>query len=169
MAVYKFKVPIAGDGAVGKTSLIIKFIENKFSHEYKSTIGVDIFTKSINLGKDEILLTLWDIAGQERFKIIRKGFFEGAKGAIIVYDVTKKESFKNVSEWAGEITQFSGDIPMFICGNKIDLSDKREVSTEEGKKLSLKMKKSFIETSAKLGENVEEAFTKISSMILGNK
>ncbi|MHA1410160.1 MAG: Rab family GTPase, partial [Candidatus Odinarchaeia archaeon] len=116
MAVYKFKIPLAGDGAVGKTSLIIKFIEQKFSHEYKSTIGVDIFTKRLKIGDDEILLTLWDIAGQERFKIIRKGFFEGARGALIVYDITRKETFDNLPNWIEEVKEFAGDIPLYICG-----------------------------------------------------
>ncbi|MEM2109636.1 MAG: Rab family GTPase [Candidatus Odinarchaeota archaeon] len=166
MAAYKFKIALVGDGAVGKTSLIIKFVENMFKHEYKSTIGVDIFTKSVTIDKNDVLMTLWDIAGQERFKVIRKGFFDGAAGAIIVYDITRKETFENVDAWLKEVEEFTGPVPMIICGNKIDLADKRQVSTKQGSSYANKLKKTFIETSAKTGENVENAFVELCSEIL---
>ncbi len=169
MASYKFKIPLVGDGAVGKTSLIIKFVENMFKHEYKSTIGVDIFTKSVKIDKDDVLITLWDIAGQERFKIIRKGFFEGAAGAIIVYDVTRKETFENIENWLKEVQEFTGPIPMIICGNKIDLANQRQVSTKQGSSYASKLNKTFIETSAKTGENVENAFIELCSEILSTR
>ncbi len=169
MASYKFKIPLVGDGAVGKTSLIIKFVENMFKHEYKSTIGVDIFTKSVKIDKNDVLMTLWDIAGQERFKVIRKGFFDGAAGAIIVYDVTRKDTFENVENWLNEVQEYTGPIPMIICGNKIDLTDKRQVSTKQGNSYASKINKTFIETSAKTGENVENAFIELCSEILSTR
>lgn len=169
MATYKFKIPLVGDGGVGKTSLIIKFVENTFRHEYKSTIGVDIFTKSLKIDKDDVLLTLWDIAGQERFKVIRKGFFDGAAGAIIVYDITRKETFDNIENWISEVQEYSGKIPMVICGNKKDLASQRQVTTKQGSSHASKLNKSFIETSAKTGEHVEAAFTELCSEILSNR
>ncbi|WEU39727.1 MAG: GTP-binding protein [Candidatus Odinarchaeum yellowstonii] len=169
MPSYKFKIPLVGDGAVGKTSLIIKFVENMFKHEYKSTIGVDIFTKSVKIDGNDVLVTLWDIAGQERFKIIRRGFFEGAAGAIIVYDVTRKETFENVESWLKEVEEFTGPIPMIICGNKIDLANQRQVSTKQGSSYASKLNKTFIETSAKTGENVENAFIELCSEILSKR
>ncbi|MHA1836221.1 MAG: GTP-binding protein, partial [Candidatus Odinarchaeia archaeon] len=109
--------------------------------------------------------TLWDIAGQEKFKIIRKGFFEGARGALVMYDVTRRSTFENIKNWINEVEEFAGEIPMIICGNKIDLVDQREVKREEGENFSKKIGKMFIETSAKTGQNVEKAFVELCSQI----
>jgi Ras-related protein Rab-1A len=156
---YLFKVLIIGNSGVGKSCLLLRFSDDIFSDNYISTIGVDFKIRQIEVEKKAIKLQLWDTAGQERFRTITQAYYRGADGIIIVYDVADRESFNQVQHWLAEIDRFA---PPTVCrllvGNKADLSDKREVRTDEGADLARQCAIPFIETSAKNSVNVEKLF-----------
>ncbi len=168
--VYRFKFVIIGNHEVGKTSLVRRFTENKFSHDYRATIGLNILSHSIDFFGNRIVYSLWDVGAQQYFKRFRQTYYLGAQAAFIVFDLTNRESFENIKEWYGELENFIGgrDIPLIIIGNKIDLEDQRVIEYQDGvnlvSELSQKpnIKISYIETSALSGENVEDAFTLIA-------
>ena len=170
---YVFKVTILGDAAVGKTSLINQFVEGAFEEDYKPTLGANIIRKDVTLEKfnAKIRLIMWDLAGQEKYNVIRSMYFQGCVGALVVYDITRHNTFDNVdSKWLKDFKNYVKKEGAYILiGNKSDLEDQRAVSTEEGKKLAEEIDASdFIETSAKYGENVEMAFKNLVYQILRN-
>ncbi|MFX1295011.1 MAG: GTP-binding protein [Promethearchaeota archaeon] len=165
---YVFKIVVIGNGAVGKTSLIARFAEKMFKAEYKPTLGVNIIIKEFNLDGNQIKLTVWDIAGQARWRDVRNVYYRGSNGSIIVYDVTRPGSFDAIPSWYSDLTKFSKDknIPRILLANKIDLTDIRKISTEDGEKMAKQLNAPYFETSAKDGTQVEDAFQKISKLIL---
>ncbi|MHA1349143.1 MAG: Rab family GTPase, partial [Candidatus Odinarchaeia archaeon] len=164
---YVFKVIVIGDGFVGKTSLILRFTHNMFNEEYKKTLGTDFAIKNFKVDDSSVKLQIWDLGGQEIFKDLRRVFYPGSKGALIVYDVTDRKSFENVRNWYNDIRSVAKNIPIILVANKIDLP--REVSREEGINLAKSLKVSYIETSAKTNEYVEDAFKQIARLsISGN-
>ncbi|MFX1365252.1 MAG: GTP-binding protein [Promethearchaeota archaeon] len=159
---YSFKVIIIGPGAVGKTSLLNRFVHNEFSLKYKLTIGVDFLTKTLEYESDKFVkLHIWDIGGQEKFKFLHRSFYDGAFGALVVFDLTRHQTFISMKQWISEMHSIiSTDIPSVIIGNKTDLLpetgqiiDKNEVEQYAEKQGCI-----YVETSAKTGENVEKAF-----------
>jgi len=165
------KILILGDSAVGKTCLLLKYIDGFFPEEYISTIGVDYKNKKIQINDMDIHLQIWDTCGQERYRSLSKSFIKGANGVLFVYDITSKDSFKNIKNWILETNNENEDYKILIAGNKADLSDMREV-TEENVKSYLTGKNQdipTIEVSAKDGTNVDEAFTTLAKLIIGNK
>jgi len=157
---FLYKVVVTGDSGVGKTNIITRFTANEFSLENKATIGVEFGHAEMTL-KDgsRIKVQIWDTAGQERFRAITRGYYRGAVGALIVYDITKAVTFRNVEKWLGELKQHaSEDIVIMLVGNKSDLRQQREVPTEDGKRYAQKNNLLFIEASALDGENIKEAF-----------
>ncbi len=168
-----FKICICGDFAVGKTSLIKQYIEKQFEKEYKPTLGCDLFRSDINIehGNKKIhcRLVFWDIAGQEKYLQVRPLYFQGCRGALLVYDITRQETFKNISDsW---LKDFKGnvreDTSYILIGNKMDLEESRLISTDKGKDLATKINATkFIETSAKTGDKVKEAFKSLVLAIL---
>lgn len=168
---WALKLALLGDPAVGKTSLIDKYITDSFNENYQPTLGVNIVTKDIKLEEinSDIRLLLWDIAGQAKYELTRKMFFQGCSGALFVYDKTRYSTFENItSKWLEDFIKFGKPDGVYILiGNKFDLKDSIKVSSEEGKLLSKKINATeFIETSAKYGENVEMAFKKLVLHIL---
>ena len=168
---YKFKFIIIGDHEVGKTSLVRRFVENRFSLDYRATIGLNILSHSIQFYGNEVNFSLWDVGAQDYFKRFRKTYYLGAQAAFIVFDVSNIKSFENTKKWYSELEKFLGnkEIPMIIVGNKIDLENQRVISYQEGVKLTAELSElntegefSYIETSAKSGENVEDAFNLIA-------
>ncbi|MFX0039412.1 MAG: GTP-binding protein [Promethearchaeota archaeon] len=167
---YRFKFVIIGNHEVGKTSLVRRFVENKFSHDYRATIGLNILSHSIEFFGNNIVYSLWDVGAQMYFKRFRQTYYLGTQAAFIVFDLTNRKSFESVNEWFKELEDFIGgrDIPIIIIGNKTDLKDQRAISYDEGVKLVNQLydkpniKISYIETSALSGENVEDAFTLIA-------
>ena len=164
---YNFKFVIIGNHEVGKTSLIRQFVERKFSHDYRATIGLNIFAHNFDFQGNEISVQLWDIGAQAYFKRFRQIYYKGAEAAFIVYDLTSRESFEKVKDWYEEINQLIDEknIPTIIVGNKVDLSKQRVVSTAEGEELAKSLSEtgiSYIETSALSGENVINAFELIA-------
>ncbi|MFX1502316.1 MAG: Rab family GTPase [Promethearchaeota archaeon] len=165
------KLVLLGDAAVGKTSLIDMYAHHRFKEDYKPTLGVNIVVKEINEIDAHIRLIIWDIAGQNKYELSRKMFFQGVVGALFVYDTTRNESFQNIeSKWLKDLNEYGDqDLAYVLIGNKIDLEDSRVVSTVMGKELAEKINASdFIETSAKHGMNVEEAFKKLVDKVLIN-
>ena len=154
----KINLITLGDGQVGKTSLIFRYIDNVYSSNYLSTIGIDYKFKNEKLSNGEIVnVKLSDTAGQERFRSIAKNFLMKADGIILVYDITNRLSFNNLENWFNDINEKASEKPIILIGNKLDLE--RKVDTEEGIQLAKKFDKEikFFETSCKTGENVEEA------------
>ena len=162
---FKFKVVICGDHGVGKTSLLRRFVENKFDKDYLTTLGANILSKEYVTPKGNIIeLMLWDVAGQVVFKNARAKFYQGAEGAVVVYDVTRPTSLSNLYEWLVELQ--GTPLKSMICvGNKVDLE--KAVSTEEGKKFADEQNMHFIETSALSNTNVSEAFKILAMNIAG--
>ncbi|MFX1312773.1 MAG: Rab family GTPase [Promethearchaeota archaeon] len=167
---YRFKFIIIGDHEVGKTSLVRRFVENKFTHDYRATIGLNILSHSIEFFGNHVIYSLWDVGAQQYFKRFRQTYYLGTQAAFIVFDLTNRKSFENIKAWYQELETFieGRDIPIIIIGNKSDLVDQREVDYKDGVKLvsellkKLNIKISYIETSALTGENVEDAFTLIA-------
>ncbi|CAD2094875.1 ras-related protein Rab-1B, putative [Plasmodium vinckei brucechwatti] len=154
-----FKILLIGDSGVEKSCLLLRFADDTYTDSYISTIGVDFKIKTIEIDDKIIKLQIWDTAGQERFRTITSSYYRGAQGIIIVYDVTDRDSFNNVKNWIIEIEKYaSEDVQKILIGNKIDLKNDRNVSYEEGKELAESCNIQFLETSAKISHNVEQAF-----------
>ena len=165
---YLFKLLIIGDSGVGKSSILMQYIDSVYADNYISTIGVDFKIKTIELDGKQIKLQVWDTAGQERFRTIISSYYRGAHGVILVYDITDLNSFTNLEYWLNEITTHSNtNISKLIIGNKCD-SQNRNVTKEEGKLFAEKNNIDFIETSAKTAENLNEAFKKLTQNLLLN-
>lgn len=163
---YLYKVVLIGDSGVGKSNLLSRFTRNEFNLETKSTIGVEFATRSIRTEGKTIKAQIWDTAGQERYRAITSAYYRGAVGALLVYDISKYSSFKNVERWLTELRENADrNIVIMLVGNKSDLRHLREVPTEEAKAFSEKHKLSFIETSALDSTNVELAFQNILTEI----
>jgi small GTP-binding protein len=167
---FSTKVIVCGDYKVGKTSLIRRFVDNSFAENYIATIGVDITKKEIKIQDDcTIDFIIWDIGGQiQQMAPYRKRFYNGANAALIVFDKTRKDSFDHIQIWLDDISRELGNerIPKILVGNKSDLTQDIQVSSEELKQLAEKLNLEFIETSAKTSENVEEAFKYIAYKVV---
>ncbi len=167
---YRFKFVILGDHEVGKTSIIRRFVEKRYTTDYRATIGINILSHDFDFFGNKIGVSLYDLGAQKYFKRFRKIYYLGAQAAFIVYDLTNRESFDNIKDWYEELKQFTTgeDIPIVIVGNKTDLVEERKVYYQEGARLANtlskgeKIKLSYIETSALTGSNVEDAFNLIS-------
>ncbi|CAD8200001.1 unnamed protein product [Paramecium pentaurelia] len=156
---YLFKYIIIGDSGVGKSCLLLQLLDKRFRQKHEVTIGVEFGAKPIEVDDLNIKLQVWDTAGQEAFKSITRTYYRSAAGALIVYDVTKKESFNSVQTWIEEARQNGNQtMSMILVGNKTDLESMREVTTEEGKQLAKQQNILFIETSAKTGDHIDDAF-----------
>jgi small GTP-binding protein len=165
---YAFKLILGGDGSVGKTSLVHRFVENTFAKDYKSTIGTSIMKKECSFKELEsaVRFIIWDLAGQSQFQRVRPSYLANAEAGILVYDVTNRKSYENIENWNNEIIKASPNISLILVGNKIDLKDNRKVSNKEGSKLADKLGLSYIETSAKTGENINDAFKMLALLMI---
>ena len=167
MGIWDLKILIIGDAAVGKTSLVRKFITFKFSVDYKKTIGCDVYTKNIQIDDEIVTLLLWDIAGQKSWQSFRNIYYKGAHGAIVMFDLTRYNTFNpNIEHWIKELWDYTGLVPIILIGNKVDLIDLRDVRKKDPKKYSEAINCKYIETSAKTGENVDDAFHYITRKII---
>ena len=156
---YKLKIIFIGDSRVGKTNLIKRFITNTFNQNSKSTLGVEFMSKLYKIKNHIFKIEIWDTAGQERYKSITAVYYNGAKGALIVYDITSRNSFNNLDKWMTEIKdKTSNDIKLMIIGNKIDLKQFREVTIEEAVAKAKELGIPLMETSALDSTNVKKAF-----------
>ncbi|KAK5873477.1 hypothetical protein PBY51_018514 [Eleginops maclovinus] len=161
------KLLLIGDSGVGKTCLLFRFSEDAFNTTFISTIGIDFKIRTIELDGKKIKLQIWDTAGQERFRTITTAYYRGAMGIMLVYDVTNEKSFDNIRNWIRNIEEHaSSDVERMVLGNKCDMNDQRQVSKERGEKLAIDCGIKFLETSAKSGINVEEAFFTLGGDIM---
>ena len=156
---YLLKYIIIGDPSVGKSNLLMKFANNKFTEEYEATIGVEFGVKNITLDNQIYRIQIWDTAGQENFRSITRAYYKNSVCALVVYDITKRESFENVQSWIQDCrNQSPKTIIMVLVGNKNDLENERDVSFDEGEQFAKNNNMIFYETSAKTGKNVNEIF-----------
>eukprot|EP00879_Flechtneria_rotunda_P002201 GHRR01002387.1.p1 GENE.GHRR01002387.1~~GHRR01002387.1.p1 ORF type:complete len:212 (+),score=52.68 GHRR01002387.1:292-927(+) len=164
----KYKLVFLGDQSVGKTSIITRFMYDKFDNTYQATIGIDFLSKTMYLEDRTVRLQLWDTAGQERFRSLIPSYIRDSSVAVVVYDVTSRQSFLNTVRWIQEVrTERGNDVIIFLVGNKTDLVDKRQVSLEELDNKSRELNVQFIETSAKAGFNIKALFRKIAAALPG--
>ena len=155
---------VAGNGNVGKTSLIRRFCEGKFEQTRVATIGVDFQTQTVDLAGQTVKLSIWDMAGQDRFEVIRAGFYRGSRAAALVYDVTEPKSLESLVRWRDEILGVVEDQPFVVVGNKIDLE--RNQPPEHAQQFADILKAPYLETSALDGIGVAELFKTLATLSL---
>ena len=156
---YLFKYIIIGDTGVGKSCLLLQFTDKRFQPVHDLTIGVEFGARMINIDGKQIKLQIWDTAGQESFRSITRSYYRGAAGALLVYDITRRETFEHLTTWLEDARQHSSsNMVIMLIGNKSDLDAKREVKADEGLAFAKEHGLVFMETSAKTAANVEEAF-----------
>ena len=165
---FLFKFIIIGDSGTGKTCLLHNFIEGKFKKNSTQTLGVEFGCKRVNIGGKRVKIQIWDTAGQERFRSVTRSYYRGAAGAIIVYDITKPETFAHISSWLSDArTLATPEIAVMVVGNKSDLKDHRTVNLLDASRFCQENEVHFLEASALSGENVEDIFTKLAKTVLG--
>uniref|UniRef100_A0A8C4RF27 RAB6A, member RAS oncogene family n=1 Tax=Erpetoichthys calabaricus TaxID=27687 RepID=A0A8C4RF27_ERPCA len=164
----KFKLVFLGEQSVGKTSLITRFMYDSFDNTYQATIGIDFLSKTMYLEDRTVRLQLWDTAGQERFRSLIPSYIRDSTVAVIVYDITNVNSFQQTTKWIDDVrTERGGDVIIMLVGNKTDLADKRQITTEEGEQRAKELNVLFIETSAKTGYNVKQLFRRVAAALPG--
>ena len=168
------KIVVLGDEEVGKTSIILKYVENRFTEDYKPTLGADFAIKEIRYNGVEIKLYLWDIGGTDKYRNLHKFYFEGANVFLIVFDLTRPDTLEHMNNiWLEDIKANSGPVPIILVGNKNDLKDQRLISPEQVQHETSDLIALTIETSAKTGQNIEDLFQKTLKILdlnsLGNK
>jgi Ras-related protein Rab-18 len=165
---YLFKILLIGDSGVGKSSILLRFTEDEFEEDFPCTIGVDFKTKMIDFyNKKKINLTIWDTAGQEKFRSLTSSYYRGTHGIILVYDVTNRASFLSLEHWLKEIDTYStnSEVIILLIGNKIDMPN-RVVTREEGAKFAKSKSMLFMECSAKTKLGIQQAFEELIQKIL---
>ncbi|MEE9377589.1 MAG: Rab family GTPase [Candidatus Lokiarchaeia archaeon] len=170
MKKHGFKVLLLGAPAVGKTSILYRYIKNKFSHDYITTIGINYLTKEINLDEKNLAkLVIWDVAGQEKFKFLRNQYYEGTHGALVIFDLTILKTYEELEHWLSEMFEIlQKKIPFIIIGNKLDLVKEvsRSIDNDIVRDYAENQDSIYIETSAKTGENIEEAFKELAQRMI---
>ncbi|EAU88826.2 ryh1 [Coprinopsis cinerea okayama7 len=162
------KIVLLGDQSVGKTSLITRFMYDTFDNTYQATIGIDFLSKTMYLEDRTVRLQLWDTAGQERFRSLIPSYIRDSSVAIVVFDITNRQSFLSTTKWIDDVRSERGnDVIIVLVGNKADLSDKRQVTVEEATTKATQLNIMFMETSAKAGHNVKSLFKKIAMSLPG--
>eukprot|EP01088_Endostelium_zonatum_P020036 TRINITY_DN71_c0_g1_i1.p2 TRINITY_DN71_c0_g1~~TRINITY_DN71_c0_g1_i1.p2 ORF type:complete len:210 (-),score=48.33 TRINITY_DN71_c0_g1_i1:706-1335(-) len=165
------KLLIIGDSGVGKSSILLRFTDDEFDDEQACTIGVDFKTKVMNVDGKAINLTIWDTAGQEKFNALTSSYYRGTQGIILVYDVTRKNTFEHLTHWLNEIDLYCNSNPavILLVGNKVDISNIREVSKEEGFEYARSKAMLYIECSAKAQIGIQQAFEELVTKVLENR
>lgn len=164
------KLLLVGDSGVGKSCLLLRFVEDKFNPSFITTIGIDFKIRTIESKGKKIKLQVWDTAGQERFRTITTAYYRGAMGIVLIYDVTDARTFESVENWFQTVTQHANeDAQIFLVGNKNDDEENRQVSSEQGQLLASKLNIPFLEASAKTNENVDSIFYELASIIQDNQ
>ena len=164
---YIFKVLLVGNSDVGKSSLILRYVDQIWNDVFVPTIGVDFKVKSLEIENKSIKLQIWDTAGQERFRNVISSYFKGAHGILLIFDITSRDSFKELENWLAEVEKnASTQILKILIGNKCDLEEEREISKDEGEAFAMRNGMQYIETSAKINTNVNEAFEALSKIMI---
>lgn len=159
MTKYMLKILVAGDGAVGKTTLLYRYVQGFFKDTRQMTIGIDFHTKNVEMGKDSFQLLLNDFAGQERFRFMLDQWIQGAQGALVLFDITSMKSFENLDQWVPLVRRKKEDLPILLVASKCDLDDFAAVSDEQAEEACVKYNlQGYIRTSSKLDFNVNYLF-----------
>jgi len=170
---YNFKIVVCGDPSVGKSSTILRFTDNAFMRTYIPTLGVAISEKNLTVNNLTINLILWDIAGQSKFELMRRHFYQGTEGVILIFDLTNRKTFESIPNWYKDlkknVTPPQEKLTGFILGNKEDLVSDIEVTVEEAMEIANEFDLEYIETSALTGKNIEESFFKLSEALLNSR
>jgi small GTP-binding protein len=172
MKYFRRKICLLGDAAVGKTSLIRRYVEDQFNDKYVVTLGTKVTMRELVVQGSEkksnvkLTLMIWDILGQREYKRLQTSFYKGANGALIVADSTRRETLDSINGWILSLFNSVGKVPVLILLNKSDLTDQSAISPAEVEDIAKKYDTSFLTTSAKTGENVESAFLKLSEMLV---
>ena len=164
-----FKIVLIGDTSVGKTNILSKYLSNEFDPDSKATVGVEFGTKDFKIENNIVKVQIWDTAGQERYRSITNAYYKGAKGSLLVYDITNPKSFENLDKWLSDLkTNAEEKISIVLLGNKSDLEGERKITLEQGKEKAEFYKLAFMETSALNGNNIEKAFNELITDVYKN-
>ena len=163
-AKYIIKILTLGDTMVGKSSIVLRFSDNKFDENQFATIGIDFKTKYIKVRDASVKVLIWDTAGQEKFRNIAKQYYKGANGVLLIYDVCNRKSFERIEYWISELKENNkiDELYTILVGNKIDLPERRVISREEGEKYASDNNINYSEVSAKTGEGILDLFNDIT-------
>lgn len=162
-----FKIVIAGNGRVGKTSLMHRYVAGEFNRSYSVTIGADFASREVDMGSETIRLVIWDLAGQQRFHVVREGFYRGAKVVILVFDITYAVSWNDLVLWEQEVTQRAPDAQVVVVGNKTDLQNKRVIPYDMAYQWAQKRRYGYVETSCATGAGVDDLFVGVAHLVMG--
>lgn len=163
---YVFKIVLIGDSAVGKSQILSRFARNEFSLDSKATIGVEFQTRTLVIEHKSVKAQIWDTAGQERYRAVTSAYYRGAVGAMLVYDITRRQTFDHIPRWLEELRGHADkNIVIILIGNKADLKDQQAIPTEDAKEFAEKEGLFFLETSALEATNVETAFLTVLTEI----
>lgn len=164
---YNFKVVLLGEGCVGKTSVVLRYVQDRFNERHHTTLQASFMNKKINLGGKRVNLSIWDTAGQERFHALGPIYYRMSNGAILVYDITDEDSFQKVKTWVKELKKMLGsEMCLIIAGNKVDLEKQRNVSVEDAEEYARSVGAKHFHTSAKLNQGIEEMFLELSQRMI---
>ncbi len=157
---------LTGDALLGKSCLLLQFTDKRFTPVHDLTIGVEFGSRTLTIDGNQVKLQIWDTAGQEKFRSITRSYYRGAAGALLVYDITRRDTYEHLTSWLDDCRKYSNqNLTIMLVGNKSDLEAKREVSKEEGEAFAAKNGLFFLETSAKTAVNVEAAFLETARKI----
>ncbi|XP_008559599.1 ras-related protein Rab-21 [Microplitis demolitor] len=166
---YNFKVVLLGEGCVGKTSVALRYVEDKFNDKHLTTVQASFLNKKLNINSKRVNLAIWDTAGQEKFHALGPIYYRMSNGAILVYDITDEDTFQKVKSWVKELKKMLGsDICLAIAGNKIDLEKDRNVSIEEAEEYAKQVGAVHFHTSAKQNRNIEEMFLDLTRRMIAH-
>uniref|UniRef100_A0A1B6CP69 Ras-related protein Rab-21 n=2 Tax=Clastoptera arizonana TaxID=38151 RepID=A0A1B6CP69_9HEMI len=164
---YNFKVVLLGEGCVGKTSVVLRYVEDKFNDKHITTLQASFLNKKLNISGKRVNLAIWDTAGQERFHALGPIYYRMSNGAILVYDITDEDTFQKVKNWVKELKKMLGsDICLTIAGNKVDLEKQRTVPLQDAEEYAKSVGAKHFHTSAKLNTGIEEVFLELSQRMI---
>ena len=158
---YSVKFIIVGDSSVGKSNILLRFSRNIFDSGHQATLGIEFANKHLIYNNTDYLVQIWDTAGQENFRSVTRAYYKASAVAMVVYDITKEESFEHIKTWLSDCKELAPNtVLLVLVGNKTDLEEQRVISKERGENLAKENNMLFFETSAKLGDGIEQAFQK---------
>ena len=161
-----YKIVTLGEPAVGKTSLVTKFVTGRFERDYKKTLGIDISTYDVQLDDNLFKLLIWDLAGHDVFIDLRTRYCQGASGGLVVFDLTRPQTLEAVPQWVEAVRSCAEDPVLILLGNKVDLKRRRKVSEEQGEEMARKLNLyMYLETSAKTGQHVTRCFNTLARVM----
>ena len=167
---YQVKLLLVGDSGVGKTSMLLRFSDNSYQERFVSTIGVDFRCKNIHHEGKNVRLQIWDTAGQDKFQSITSGYYRGAEGVLLVFDITRPLTFERIRYWREQVKdKILREVPILLVGNKVDLSVEREISYKDAEELAESMGISYMECSSKMNEGIDEVFVELIDKIKPKK